>query len=93
MPLYEDANGDPFGYDERIVSYPSGLVIDIDNQPFETVGRAVEETMPGQHSIRRWVAVAPVTSNGIRLRPRLIAEEGVRGLKRRAERAKLEAGS
>ena len=89
--VYEDQNGEAFTWgDERVVGYPSGLQISIDATPFVTTGRAIEEHLPGTYKPRTWVAVSPLTSNGHRLQPRLIDERGIRGLRERAERARLE---
>jgi len=89
--IYEGPTGEDLGWaEERIVSYPAGLEISIDTTSFVTLGRAVEERPPGRYAVRRWVAVAAVGSNGLRHPPRLIAEEGVRGLKQAAERARFQ---
>jgi hypothetical protein len=91
MALYEGQFGNAFSWgDERIVEYPPNLTVMIDAVPYRTIGRAVEETHPGLYSVRRWVAVQAVSSNGHRYPARLIDERGVRGLRQRAEQARLQ---
>lgn len=73
------------------MAYPRGLKIHIDGVEFASTGLCVEERITGTYSSRRWIAVAPTHENGIRHSPRLVAEEGIKGLRERADRQRLHA--
>lgn len=92
MPLYEDGNGNPFAWDERIAPYIAGIEVTIDGSTYLTVGKCVEERKPAA-PLRRWVAIRAITSSGAPLsRTRLIDERGVPGLRQQVERAQHLSG-